>query len=85
MILLKVYPGLRSYLKPVNLKARLLLSEINGICKISEVKGIRRVSVISDNGEEKVYQVPYGSRIRIKEGALCNGRGSINRRFGQSP
>jgi DNA-directed RNA polymerase subunit beta' len=50
-------------------KGQALISEINGICKITEVKGIRRISVISDSGEEKVYQVPFGSRIRVKEGA----------------
>jgi DNA-directed RNA polymerase subunit beta' len=51
-------------------KGQALISEINGVCKISEVKGIRRISVIADSGEEKVYQVPFGSRIRVKEGAL---------------
>lgn len=49
-------------------KGQAIVTEIGGICKISEVKGIRRVSVIADDGEEKVYQVPYGSRVRIKEG-----------------
>ena len=50
-------------------KGQALISEINGICKITEVKGIRRISVISESGEEKNYQVPFGSRIRVKEGA----------------
>jgi DNA-directed RNA polymerase subunit beta' len=50
-------------------KGQALISEINGVCKITEVKGIRRISVISDSGEEKVYQVPFGSRIRVKDGA----------------
>ncbi|HEX3045742.1 MAG TPA: DNA-directed RNA polymerase subunit beta', partial [Bacillota bacterium] len=50
-------------------KGQAILSESSGVCKISEVKGIRRVTVVSDNGEEKTYQVPFGSRIRIKEGA----------------
>ncbi len=49
-------------------KGQAIVSEIGGICKIIEVKGIRRVSVTADDGEEKVYQVPYGSRIRVKEG-----------------
>ncbi len=51
-------------------KGQALISELNGICKITEVKGIRRISVIADSGEEKVYQVPFGSRIRVREGAL---------------
>ncbi|TCL54305.1 DNA-directed RNA polymerase subunit beta' [Hydrogenispora ethanolica] len=49
-------------------KGQAIVSEIGGTCKISEVKGVRRVSVISDTGEEKVYQVPFGSRLRVKEG-----------------
>lgn len=48
-------------------KGQAIVTEIGGICKISEVKGIRRVSVIADDGEEKIYQVPYGSRLRVKE------------------
>ena len=51
-------------------KGQALISELNGISKITEVKGIRRISVISDSGEEKIYQVPFGSRIRVREGAL---------------
>ena len=49
-------------------KGQAIVNEIDGICKISEVKGIRRVTVIADDGEERVYQVPYGSRLRVKEG-----------------
>lgn len=52
-------------------KGQAILNEISGVCHISEVKGIRRLSVMSDTGEEKVYQVPYGSRIKIKEGAMA--------------
>jgi DNA-directed RNA polymerase subunit beta' len=50
-------------------KGQALISELSGTCKITEVKGIRRISVVSEGGEEKVYQVPFGSRIRVKEGA----------------
>lgn len=50
-------------------KGQALISEINGVCKITEVKGIRRISVIAESGEEKVYQVPFGSRIRVRDGA----------------
>ena len=52
-------------------KGQAIISETNGICKMSEVKGIRRITVTSDDGEEKVYSVPYGSRIRIKEGSTA--------------
>ncbi|MGE5583805.1 MAG: DNA-directed RNA polymerase subunit beta' [Bacillota bacterium] len=49
-------------------KGQAIINEISGICKISEVKGIRRVTVTADSGEEKTYQIPYGSRIRVKDG-----------------
>ena len=52
-------------------KGQAIISETNGICKLSEVKGIRRITVTSDDGEEKVYSVPYGSRIRVKEGSTA--------------
>src|SRR5690554_4473549 len=49
-------------------KGQAIISEISGIVKIVEVKGVRRVSVISDEGEEKLYQIPYGARLRVKDG-----------------
>ncbi|HYH03815.1 MAG TPA: DNA-directed RNA polymerase subunit beta', partial [Bacillota bacterium] len=49
-------------------KGQAIVNEIGGVCRISEVKGVRRVTVTSDSGEEKSYQVPFGSRIRVKEG-----------------
>ncbi len=51
-------------------KGQAIINEITGACKISEVKGIRRVTVTSENGEEKVYQIPFGSRLRVKEGTV---------------
>ncbi|HOJ76606.1 MAG TPA: DNA-directed RNA polymerase subunit beta' [Bacillota bacterium] len=49
-------------------KGQAIISENSGICKINEVKGVRKITVISDDGEEKTYQVPFGSRIKVKEG-----------------
>lgn len=49
-------------------KGQATVSELSGVCKISEVKGIRRVTVTADDGEEKVYAIPYGSRIKVKDG-----------------
>lgn len=52
-------------------KGQAIINELNGICKISEVKGIRRITVTSDNGEEKVYPIPFGLRIRVKDGTMA--------------
>ena len=50
-------------------KGQAVISEIEGSVRIIEVKGIRRVSVVSDDGEERLYQIPYGSRLRVKDGS----------------
>lgn len=50
-------------------KGQAIISEVAGTCKITEVKGVRRVSVITETGEEKVYQAPFGSRLRVKDGS----------------
>jgi DNA-directed RNA polymerase subunit beta' len=49
-------------------KGQAIVSEISGVCRIAEIKGIRRITVTAESGEEKAYQVPFGSRIRVKEG-----------------
>ncbi len=49
-------------------KGQAIISEYSGTCKITEVKGVRRLTVMTENGEEKSYQVPFGSRIKVKEG-----------------
>jgi DNA-directed RNA polymerase subunit beta' len=49
-------------------KGQAIVSEISGVCRIVEIKGIRRITVTAESGEEKAYQVPFGSRIRVKEG-----------------
>lgn len=50
-------------------KGQAIISEIDGTVKIVEIKGIRRVSVTSEDGEERLYQIPYGSRLKVKDGS----------------
>ncbi|HEY8344246.1 MAG TPA: DNA-directed RNA polymerase subunit beta' [Bacillota bacterium] len=50
-------------------KGQAIITEISGVVKVVEVKGVRRVSVISDDGEEKLYQIPYGARLRVRDGS----------------
>ncbi len=45
-----------------------IITEVDGSAEIREVKGIRRVSVIPGVGEERVYQIPYGARMIVKDG-----------------
>ncbi len=51
-------------------KGQAIINEYSGVCKITEVKGVRRLTVVTESGEEKAYQVPFGSRIKVKEGSL---------------
>lgn len=50
-------------------KGQAIISEYSGICKITEVKNVRRLTIVTENNEEKVYQVPFGSRIKVKDGS----------------
>ncbi len=44
------------------------ITEINGRVAIKESRYKREVTVIPEHGEEKVYAIPYGSRLKIEEG-----------------
>jgi len=60
-----------------------IISEVDGTVEIKEVKGIRRVSVVPSVGEERVYQIPYGARIIVKDGMSVRAgdritEGSVN-------
>ncbi|HHV61747.1 MAG TPA: DNA-directed RNA polymerase subunit beta' [Firmicutes bacterium] len=50
-------------------KGQAVISEVDGTVRISETKGTRRIIVQTDLGEEKVYTVPYGARLEVKDGA----------------
>ncbi|MGE5599792.1 MAG: DNA-directed RNA polymerase subunit beta', partial [Bacteroidota bacterium] len=50
-------------------KGQAIVAEIGGVVKLMEIKGIRRVVITADSGEEKSYQVPYGARLRVRDGS----------------
>jgi DNA-directed RNA polymerase subunit beta' len=46
-----------------------IIAEIDGIVKFGEVsKGLRRIYVIGDDGEEREYSIPRGVHISVQEG-----------------
>ena len=60
-----------------------IITEIDGRVEVRETKGMRKVTVIPEMGEERVYQIPYGSRIIVKDGQAVQAgdrltEGSIN-------
>ncbi|SHK44985.1 DNA-directed RNA polymerase subunit beta' [Paramaledivibacter caminithermalis] len=49
-------------------KGLAIISEIGGKVSIKDTAKKREVTVTSDDGETKTYQIAYGSRIKVKEG-----------------
>ena len=64
-------------------KGLAIISEITGIVEIDETGKRKEVIVVPKEGEREVYQIPYGSRVRVKQGQLVEAgdpltQGSIN-------
>ena len=49
-------------------KGQAIITEIAGTAKIVESKGVRKVIVTDEQGEEKSYTVPYGARLKVRDG-----------------
>lgn len=59
------------------------ISEISGTVKINETKKKREVTVTSEDGEARTYQIPYGSRLKVSDGTVVEAgdeltEGSVN-------
>ena len=65
-------------------KGLAIISDIGGVVSIGESKKKREVTITNDSeGESKSYLIPYGSRIRVKDGQTVEAgdeltEGSIN-------
>lgn len=64
-------------------KGQAIISENDGKVTIREVKGRREVDVVGDNEERMTYTIPYGSRLKVREGDKIEAgdeltEGSIN-------
>ena len=51
-------------------KGLAIISEIPGTAKIVETKKKREVIVTSEDGESINYTIPYGSRLKVRDGAV---------------
>ncbi|MBO8136892.1 MAG: DNA-directed RNA polymerase subunit beta' [Desulfotomaculum sp.] len=49
-------------------KGQAIISENDGVVSIREVKGRREIEVAGDDGEKHTYQVPYGARLKVRDG-----------------
>lgn len=64
-------------------KGLAIITEISGKVEIDETGKRKEIIVISETGEQEVYAIPYGSRIRVKQGQIVEAgdpltQGSIN-------
>jgi len=44
------------------------VTEYDGVVRIAEVKGVRKVIVATDSDDEHEYSVPFGARLEAREG-----------------
>lgn len=65
-------------------RGQAIIAEVDGIVHITDIKGRKEIEIGHDDGDEKyIYQIPFGSRVRVKEGQLVEAgeeltEGSIN-------
>jgi DNA-directed RNA polymerase subunit beta' len=51
-------------------KGQAVISEVAGTVTVEEIKGLRTVDVQTEDGETKNYSIPYGARLRVKDGQI---------------
>jgi DNA-directed RNA polymerase subunit beta' len=49
-------------------KGQAIVAESDGVISIGEVKGRREIEVTGDDGEKSTYAVPYGARLKVRDG-----------------
>jgi DNA-directed RNA polymerase subunit beta' len=64
-------------------KGQAIIAEMDGQTAISETKGRREITMTSEDGEATTYSVPYGARLKIRDGARVEAgdeltEGSVN-------
>ena len=64
-------------------KGLAIISEIDGRVEIEESGNRKEITVVPSVGENQVYQIPYGSRIKVKNGQMVEAgdsltQGSVN-------
>ncbi|MGI6146360.1 MAG: DNA-directed RNA polymerase subunit beta' [Bacillota bacterium] len=49
-------------------KGRAVMTELDGTVRIEDARGMRKVVVVGDDGEEHEYNVPQGARLAVRDG-----------------
>ena len=65
-------------------KGQAVITEVGGTASIVDEKGIRKVIITTEDGEERSYVVPFGARLHIRDGAVVSAgdqltEGSVTR------
>jgi DNA-directed RNA polymerase subunit beta' len=60
-----------------------VISEIDGVVHLPEFRGKREVEVTSPEGEKGLYSIPFGARLKVKDGQIIESgqeltEGSVN-------
>src|SRR5690606_23197019 len=50
-------------------KGQAIMAEVSGTVRITETKGVRKAIITADDGTEKAYTIPYGARLKVRDGA----------------
>ncbi len=50
-------------------KGQAVMTEVAGTVKMAEVKGVRKALVTTADGEERSYTIPYGARLKVRDGS----------------
>jgi DNA-directed RNA polymerase subunit beta' len=64
-------------------KGQAVIAEFDGVISISEVKNRREITVTADDGEATTYTIPFGARLKVRDGDQVEAgdpltEGSIN-------
>ena len=49
-------------------KGQAVITENDGVVAVSDVKNRKEVTVTQDDGEAKIYTIPFGSRMKVQDG-----------------
>jgi DNA-directed RNA polymerase subunit beta' len=49
-------------------KGQAIVAEADGSVEVREIKGRREIEATTDEGEKTIYQVPYGARLKVRNG-----------------
>ncbi|MFZ5826153.1 MAG: DNA-directed RNA polymerase subunit beta' [Bacillota bacterium] len=64
-------------------KGQAVIAELDGEATITENKGRREITITSDDGEATTYSIPYGARVKVRNGQYVEAgdeltEGSVN-------